>query len=109
MPQSRHWNLASATCAVLSSQSFAVGASTDGSSLGGSFTLRYGPRETRAIGWNATAAEFGALVAEMAADTLLGRMGRPEEVAAAIAFLASADSSFITGTTLLVDGGTFPR
>lgn len=50
-----------------------------------------------------------AVVAEMAADTLLGRMGRPEEVAAAIAFLASADSSFITGTTLLVDGGTFPR
>ena len=50
-----------------------------------------------------------AVAAEMAADTLLGRMGLPAEVAAAIAFLASADASFITGTTLLVDGGTHPR
>lgn len=36
---------------------------------------------------------------------LLGRQGTPEEVAAAAAFLASDDSSFITGTDLLVDGG----
>jgi len=35
----------------------------------------------------------------------LGRGGEPEEVAAAIAFLASDDASFITGTTLVVDGG----
>jgi meso-butanediol dehydrogenase / (S,S)-butanediol dehydrogenase / diacetyl reductase len=35
----------------------------------------------------------------------LGRIGRPEEVANAIAFLASEWSSFITGTALLVDGG----
>jgi len=38
-------------------------------------------------------------------DTPLGRRGMPEEVALAILFLASDDSSFITGTTLLVDGG----
>lgn len=35
----------------------------------------------------------------------MGRFGKAEEVAAAIAFLASDDASFITGHTLLVDGG----
>jgi NAD(P)-dependent dehydrogenase (short-subunit alcohol dehydrogenase family) len=35
----------------------------------------------------------------------VGRFGKPEEMAAAVAFLASDDSSFITGSTFLVDGG----
>ncbi len=35
----------------------------------------------------------------------LGRVGRPEDIAAAVAFLASADASWITGVTLPVDGG----
>ncbi|GGU36636.1 SDR family NAD(P)-dependent oxidoreductase [Streptomyces lavendofoliae] len=35
----------------------------------------------------------------------LGRVGEPEDVAAAVAFLASPDASWITGTTLRVDGG----
>lgn len=35
----------------------------------------------------------------------MGRQGRPEEVAAAAAFLVSDDASYITGTTLTVDGG----
>jgi NAD(P)-dependent dehydrogenase (short-subunit alcohol dehydrogenase family) len=35
----------------------------------------------------------------------IGRIGRPEEIAAAAAFLASDDASFVTGHTLVVDGG----
>jgi NAD(P)-dependent dehydrogenase (short-subunit alcohol dehydrogenase family) len=35
----------------------------------------------------------------------LGRLGEPEDVAAAVAFLASPDASWITGQTLVVDGG----
>jgi NAD(P)-dependent dehydrogenase (short-subunit alcohol dehydrogenase family) len=37
--------------------------------------------------------------------TPLGRVGRPDDVASAVSFLASDDSSFITGTELFVDGG----
>jgi NAD(P)-dependent dehydrogenase (short-subunit alcohol dehydrogenase family) len=39
------------------------------------------------------------------AATPVGRFGTPEEVAAAIAFLAGPQASFITGTSLVVDGG----
>ncbi len=42
----------------------------------------------------------------MLGKIMLGRMGKPEEVAAAALFLASDESSFITGTDIRVDGGT---
>lgn len=45
------------------------------------------------------------LMAPMLARTPLGRPGKPEDVAAAVLFLTSAGASYITGQTLLVDGG----
>ena len=40
------------------------------------------------------------------ATTPLGRLGDPVEIAAAALFLASNDSSFVTGSELFVDGGS---
>ncbi|MGH7646103.1 MAG: SDR family oxidoreductase, partial [Gemmatimonadales bacterium] len=45
------------------------------------------------------------IVKEMAADVPLGRMGKPDELAAAVCFLASERASYITGAVLQVDGG----
>jgi len=44
-----------------------------------------------------------------AAAAPLGRMGTPADIAGAIAFLCSPDSSFVTGTSVLVDGGLLAK
>jgi NAD(P)-dependent dehydrogenase (short-subunit alcohol dehydrogenase family) len=44
-----------------------------------------------------------------AAAHVLGRFGKPEEVANAILFLASDEASFVTGSPLHVDGGYLAR
>ncbi|WP_027909264.1 SDR family NAD(P)-dependent oxidoreductase [Pseudomonas sp. URMO17WK12:I4] len=57
-----------------------------------------------APGWIATAASLPE-EARAAAYVPVGRAGHPEEVAAAVAFLASPETSYITGETLVIDGG----
>jgi len=49
--------------------------------------------------------EAQAALSAVAAQIPLGRLGRPADFGAVVAFLASDAASFITGTTLLVDGG----
>lgn len=53
--------------------------------------------------------DAGRLAADYAAISPLGRMGTPREVADAVLFLASDESTFVTGSALLVDGGTTAR
>ena len=48
---------------------------------------------------------FAAARAALGPKHLAGRLGRPEEIAAAAVFLASDQASFVTGSDFLVDGG----
>jgi NAD(P)-dependent dehydrogenase (short-subunit alcohol dehydrogenase family) len=49
--------------------------------------------------------DFDTFIAEIAALHPPGRIGRPEDVAAAVLFLASGEASFVNGANLMVDGG----
>ena len=64
----------------------------------------------RASAPGASDAEYAELWDSFArGSTPLNRAAKPEEVAAAIAFLASDDGSFVTATSLIVDGGFLGR
>ena len=49
--------------------------------------------------------QYRAYTERVGAEVPLGRMGRPEEIAAAVLFLASDASSYMLGTEVVVDGG----
>jgi NAD(P)-dependent dehydrogenase (short-subunit alcohol dehydrogenase family) len=66
-------------------------------------TLSPGAVETRRL--SQRYGDFATARAQMGPKHLLGRLGQPQEIAAAAVFLASDAASFVTGSDLLVDGG----
>ena len=82
------------------------------------FAIAYGPRGVRVNcicpGWietpmTAVIQNAAALRRQIEEQTPLRRMGKPEEIAKAALFLASDESSFVTGAALIIDGGWTAR
>lgn len=77
--------------------------------------LRYGPEGVRfnivapgtihTRSWESRSAAEPGILDKIAGLYPLGRVGTPEDIASAVAFLASSEASWITGTVLTVDGG----
>jgi NAD(P)-dependent dehydrogenase (short-subunit alcohol dehydrogenase family) len=65
-------------------------------------TLSPGPIDTPML---RSAPNYEAFIAKLQASTAMNRIGTPDEIAKAVVFLASDDSSYITGIELFVDGG----
>jgi NAD(P)-dependent dehydrogenase (short-subunit alcohol dehydrogenase family) len=68
-------------------------------------TINPGAIDTQLSGDLAEERVIRTVVADCVDHTPLGRMGRPEEIAKLIAWLASDEASFISGTTITADGG----
>ena len=68
-------------------------------------TIVPGPVETPGLVGLAPSGGEQELLKNLSADVTLGRIGRPEEIASAVVFLASSASSFMTGSEMFVDGG----
>jgi 3-oxoacyl-[acyl-carrier protein] reductase len=75
--------------------------------VGPGYTATERLRELAEVQARAAGVSLEEIFLRYSADTPLGRVARPEEVADAIVWLASERASFITGQTMLVDGGAY--